>query len=62
MAIANIYGEFNFPFIFGGDGVACVIPPQNLKEIEEVLIDTSRKVKEFFNLELRVAMIPVKKL
>ncbi len=62
MAISNVSGDMDFPFIFGGDGVNCLIPPQNVDLVHDVLYDTQLKVKTYFDLELRVALIPVRVL
>lgn len=59
MAIANVTGDMDFPFIFGGDGIVSLIPPDFRDQVHDVLIDTSSKVKAFFDLDLRVGLIPV---
>ena len=62
MAISNVNKGLDFPFIFGGDGISCLIPPTRLSAISDVLYDTRLKVKTFYNLDLRVGLIPVKEL
>lgn len=58
MALSNAFGTLEFPFIFGGDGTTFLIPPQIRDEAAGILADTARKVKEFFDLELRVGIVP----
>jgi len=62
MAIANIHDSLELPFIFGGDGITFLIPPQLHDDIHDVLYDTKIQAKAFFDLELRVGLIPVKAL
>ena len=62
IAISNVNKSMDFPFIFGGDGVSCLIPAHIANEVADVLSDTQEKVKAFFNLDLRVGIIPVKDL
>lgn len=59
MALSNEFGSLEFPFIFGGDGVTFLLPAEVRDRAAALLLATARKVKEFFNLELRVALIPV---
>lgn len=62
MALSNINKGMDFPFIFGGDGVTCLIPPSVATSAADILYDTKLKVKTFFNLDLRVAMVPIQYL
>ncbi|MEM8906785.1 MAG: DUF3095 domain-containing protein [Bacteroidota bacterium] len=62
MALSNVNQGMDFPFIFGGDGVTCLIPPQMVDLAHDVLFDTQQKVKTFFELDLRIALIPVRDL
>jgi len=62
IAISNVNKSMDFPFVFGGDGVSCLIPAHIANEVADVLFDTKHKVKEFFGLDLRVGLIPVKDL
>ncbi len=59
MALGNELGSLEFPFVFGGDGATFLIPPEFKERAAAILLDTARKVKEFFNLELRVGIVPV---
>ncbi len=62
MAISNYLKDMSFPFIFGGDGMTCLVPDSVASPVKELLIGTGRAVKKMFNLELRLAMIPVQVL
>lgn len=60
MALSNAFDTLEFPFIFGGDGATFLIPPRMRVHAEDILVDTANKVKEFFNLNLRVGVVPAK--
>ncbi len=62
MAISNILGDMQFPFVFGGDGMTYLIPGQLLDRVVEVLIDTRDMVQKVFDLKLRVGVIPLREL
>ena len=59
MAIANLHGHLDFPFVFGGDGIIALVPPKLRAAVHDVLADTRDRVRDFFGLELRVALVPV---
>ena len=59
MAISNILGDMDYPFVFGGDGVTILIPGTIVDEVKDVLVDTRAMVRETFGLDLRVGMMPV---
>ncbi|NBC31103.1 MAG: DUF3095 family protein [Alphaproteobacteria bacterium] len=58
-AVSNALGHRDFPFVFGGDGAALVVPPDFRAEAAEALARTARWVEEDLGLVLRAAMIPV---
>jgi hypothetical protein len=62
MAISNIKTDMNFPFLFGGDGMTYLIPKDLVEPVKAVLADTRALVKDVFNLELRVGLVPVAEL
>lgn len=63
IAVANYMGGLDYPFVFGGDGMALLLPPQSKQEdLKSVLADTANKVKELYDLSLRVALFPVQVL
>jgi hypothetical protein len=62
MAIANLIGDMNFPFIFGGDGMTAVLPPGCADQVRGIMRDTRRMARELFNIELRTGAVPVSEL
>ncbi|MEO1514142.1 MAG: DUF3095 domain-containing protein [Bacteroidota bacterium] len=59
MAIANADKSMDFPFIFGGDGITCLVPGTSKELVADVLCDVKEKVQSYFDLILRVGMVPV---
>ncbi|HTH14524.1 MAG TPA: DUF3095 family protein [Spirochaetia bacterium] len=59
MAIGNHFGGMDFPFFFGGDGMICLVPAVDRAVVADLLTGTAVRVKEAFDLELRVGMVPV---
>lgn len=60
IAVANYLGGLDYPFVFGGDGMALLLPPQPDEEtLKSILADTANKVQELYGLTLRVALFPV---
>lgn len=62
IAIANILGHMDFPFVFGGDGMTCLIPPEALGKVQPVLAGLEDRVLAAFGLKLRTGVIPVESL
>jgi hypothetical protein len=62
IAVANVYGHMDFPFVFGGDGVTFLLPVQYLFPIRSAIADTIGKVKQIYGLELRAGIVPVQEL
>lgn len=62
MAMSNAFHTLEFPFIFGGDGTTFLIPPSLESDARSILADTARKVFQFFQLELRVGIVPAHEL
>ena len=62
MAISNYLGNMDFPFVFGGDGVTCLVPSGAVDAVRDILVGTVRSVKRAFDLVLRLALIPVRDL
>jgi len=58
MAMSNAFKTLDFPFVFGGDGTTFLIPASMRDEAAVILADTARKVKDFFDLDLRVGIVP----
>ncbi len=59
MALANHFGNLEFPFIFGGDGMTLVLPPEHDTDICAILRDTRTLARSLFGLELRLGRIPL---
>jgi len=59
MVISNYFGNMKFPFIFGGDGMTCLIPGSAEPAIRNLLCAVPPLVKKAFDLDLRVALVPV---
>ncbi len=60
IAVANHLGNMHYPFVFGGDGMALLLPPQDDPEtLKSILADTANKVAQLYDLSLRVALFPV---
>lgn len=62
MAMSNLYKDMDHPFVFGGDGVTFLIPSDQLKTVRSILIDTKKKVNQYFNLNLRVGIVPMSEI
>jgi hypothetical protein len=62
MALANITRDFSFPFLFGGDGMLFVLPPQLERQARSVLADVRRRVRANYGLLLRAGIVPVTEL
>ncbi|WCL49484.1 DUF3095 domain-containing protein [Leptospira sp. GIMC2001] len=62
MALSNLVTDMEHPFVFGGDGITFLIPGNILADVRSVLMDTKKSVKNFFDLDLRVGVVPIAKL
>ena len=62
MGVSNITEGMDFPFVFGGDGTLMLIPPEFIEDVRDVMADTRSLVRNVFNLDLRVGIIPLTKL
>ena len=62
VAVLNVAGKTEIPFVFGGDGASLLIGPQLLRAAEEALLAVQQVAKTEFNLDLRVGAVPVKTL
>ena len=58
MALSNYFGKMEFPFLFGGDGITFLVPNESLEDVKSILNDTKKKVFQFFQLQLRVGIVP----
>lgn len=59
VAVLNITGNVEIPFIFGGDGATLLVPPSLRQAAIQALLGTRHAVKQGFGLDLRVAAVPV---
>ncbi|NEP62446.1 MAG: DUF3095 domain-containing protein [Symploca sp. SIO2G7] len=59
IAVLNIAGNLEIPFIFGGDGASILIPPTLFTPAQQALLGTQKLAQEEFGLQLRVGIIPV---
>ncbi|NER32683.1 MAG: DUF3095 domain-containing protein [Oscillatoria sp. SIO1A7] len=59
VALLNIAGELEIPFVFGGDGASILIPPCLLEAAKPALLATQAIAKKEFNLGLRIGAVPV---
>ncbi len=56
----NALGGEIFPYVFGGDGAGFAIPPRRKQATAAALSAVKRWAHEEFDMELRVALVPVK--
>jgi hypothetical protein len=59
IALLNTAQNFEFPFVFGGDGASAVIPSRMLEDAKRVMAATRSRAKEAFDLELRIGFVPI---
>ncbi|NER49105.1 MAG: DUF3095 domain-containing protein [Symploca sp. SIO1A3] len=59
IAVLNVAGNLEIPFIFGGDGASILIPPTLFTPAQQALLGTQRLAQEEFGLQLRVGIIPI---
>jgi len=58
-AMLNAAGDIDIPFIFEGDGSAFCVPPELLEDARAALVKTQQMAQKSFDLDLRVATVPV---
>lgn len=59
IAVLNIAGKIEIPFVFGGDGATLLIPPCLYSEAQQALLVTRQRAKREFGMDLRVGAVPV---
>ena len=62
MAVVNLTGKFNFPFIFGGDGATIALPSELRVQVASALKSIRTMAKDSFELDLRCVMIPMSEI
>ncbi len=59
VAVLNGAGNVGIPFVFGGDGASLAIPAQLVEPTRQALVATQLMAEQAFQLDLRVALVPV---
>ncbi len=59
VAVLNVAGKLEIPFVFGGDGAAILIPPSLYSKAMQALVATRQLAKTEFGMDLRVGAVPV---
>lgn len=59
VAALNVAGQFELPFVFGGDGATLLIPPALMAPMTQALLAIREMAQQRFNLDLRVGLVPV---
>jgi len=58
----NACPEFEFPFVFGGDGATLVVPACGRERVAQALLALAQKSLTDFGLDLRVGCVPVESI
>jgi hypothetical protein len=58
-AVQNLLADFEFPYVFGGDGATLLIPNRHIKAVSSELAALKNLSKKNFGLELRVGMVDI---
>ena len=61
-AMLNAAGGMEIPFIFEGDGAMLCVPPELLNDARAALLQTQALARKSFELELRIATMPVARI
>lgn len=59
-AVLNSIREVEVPFLFAGDGVAVLVPPQVWQTTADALVGAQRMARDGFGLEMRIGLVPVR--
>ena len=62
IAIANEFGNLDFPYVFGGDGVTMLLPTNVVPKAMDLLASTRNLCKTMFGLTLRVGAVSMNEL
>ncbi|MEG4291605.1 DUF3095 domain-containing protein [Microcoleus sp. C2C3] len=60
VAVLNVAGKTEIPFVFGGDGASLLMGPSLLPAAQKALLATQQLAKTHFDMDLRVGVVPVK--
>ena len=61
-SVLNVLGQRSFPFVFGGDGSAFVVPSSFAEEVGRAMAATRTWASEAMDLKLRVALLQVEEV
>jgi hypothetical protein len=61
-AVLNAAGAIDIPFVFEGDGSMLCVPEELLDDARAALLRTQEMARKSFDLDLRVATLPVAKI
>ncbi len=59
-AVRNATGSGDWPFVFGGDGASLLLDAVHREEVEAALVRTRTLARDDFQLDLRIAFVPVR--
>lgn len=59
IAVLNVAGGIEVPFVFGGDGATVLVPPSLMASARDALLATQQVAQQEFGMELRVGVVPV---
>ena len=59
VALLNIAGNLDIPFVFGGDGASILIPGFLLPQAQQALLANQEMALRDFSIQLRVGIVPV---
>jgi len=59
VAVLNVAGEAEIPYVFGGDGATLLAPPDRIAAVRTALAQLSRLITDSFRLNLRVGVVPI---
>ncbi|MDV6234142.1 DUF3095 domain-containing protein [Leptospira ellisii] len=62
MAVSNLMGDMDYPFLFGGDGMTLLLPDSVLPGVKDILFSIRELVKKNFGLKLRAGIVNVGEL
>ncbi|RHX82254.1 DUF3095 domain-containing protein [Leptospira yasudae] len=62
MAVSNLMGDMDYPFLFGGDGMTLLLPDSVLPGVKDILFSIRELVKNNFGLKLRAGIVNVGEL
>lgn len=62
MAVSNLMGDMDYPFLFGGDGMTLLLPDSVLPGVRDILFSIRELVNSNFGLKLRAGIVNVGEL